>query len=172
VVVGSKMISGEAAMDGGIWVSHNDTSLCYSIYPSLASSPPNLLTRSMGLHRAGCSFHRINKGRAKASIIRNTDQGNLVYRALDRESTKGDRNRMKMSYPIFMPKSNTHRMHDSASIVPHIQSKVFTDNQMSWIKYDYYYINSVSKDYDDSQWNEIAEDSITPQERQPGQRVA
>jgi hypothetical protein len=35
---------------------------------------------------------------------------------------------------------------------------------MSRIKYDYYYINSVSKDYDDSQWNGIAEDSITPQE--------
>jgi hypothetical protein len=30
---------------------------------------------------------------------------------------------------------------------------VFTDNQMSQIKYNYYYINSVSKDYDDSQRN-------------------
>jgi hypothetical protein len=28
--------------------------------------------------------------------------------------------------------------------------KRFTNNQMSQIKYDYYYINSVSKDYDDS----------------------
>jgi hypothetical protein len=48
--------------------------------------------------------------------------------------------------------------------------KVFTDNQMSLIKYNYY-ISNVSKDYDDSQWNETAEDSITPQERQPGQHV-
>jgi hypothetical protein len=43
---------------------------------------------------------------------------------------------------------------------------------MSRIKYDYYYINSVSKDYDDSQWNGTAKDCITPQERQPGQHVA
>jgi hypothetical protein len=42
---------------------------------------------------------------------------------------------------------------------------VFIDNQMSRIKYNYYYINSVSKDYDDSQRNRTAEDSITPQER-------
>jgi hypothetical protein len=63
-------------------------------------------------------------------------------------------------------------MHDSGSIVPHIRPKEFTDNQMSQIMYDYYYINSVSKDYDDSQRNEIVEDSITPQEQQPGQHVA
>jgi hypothetical protein len=55
-------------------------------------------------------------------------------------------------------------MHDLGSIVPYIRQKVFTVNQMSRIKYDYYYINSVSKDYDDSQWNGIAENSITPQE--------
>jgi hypothetical protein len=62
-------------------------------------------------------------------------------------------------------------MHDPGSIVSHIRPKVFTDNQMSRIEYKYY-INSVSKDYGDSQWNEIEEDSITPQERQPGQHVA
>jgi hypothetical protein len=77
-----------------------------------------------------------------------------------------------LSYPVFMPKPSTHRMHDLGSIVPHIRPKVFTDNQMSQIKYNYYYRNSVSKDYDDSQRNRIAEDSITPQERQPGQHVA
>jgi hypothetical protein len=55
-----------------------------------------------------------------------------------------------VSYPVFMPKPCTHHMHDSGSIVPHIRPKVFTDNQMSWIKYNYY-INNVSKDYDDSQ---------------------
>jgi hypothetical protein len=54
-------------------------------------------------------------------------------------------------------------MHDSGPIVPHIRLKVFTDNQISRIEYNYY-INSVSKDYDDSQQNGIAEDSITPQE--------
>jgi hypothetical protein len=57
-------------------------------------------------------------------------------------------------------------MLDPGSIVPHIRPKVFTDNQMSQIEYKYY-INSVSKDYDDSQRNETAEDSITPQEQQP-----
>jgi hypothetical protein len=55
-----------------------------------------------------------------------------------------------LSYPVFMPKPSTHSMHDPGSIVPHIRPKVFTDHQMSQIKYDYYYINSVSKDYDDS----------------------
>jgi hypothetical protein len=53
-------------------------------------------------------------------------------------------------------------MHDPGSIVPYKQPKVFTEIQMSQIKYDYYYINSVSKDYDDSQQNGTAEDSITP----------
>jgi hypothetical protein len=50
----------------------------------------------------------------------------------------------------FMPKLSTHHMHDPGSIIPHIRSKLFTDNQMSQIKYNYY-INNVSKDYDDSQ---------------------
>jgi hypothetical protein len=36
-----------------------------------------------------------------------------------------------MSYPVFMPKACTHRMHDPGSIVPHIRSKVFIDNQIS-----------------------------------------
>jgi hypothetical protein len=62
-------------------------------------------------------------------------------------------------------------MHDLGSVVPHIWPKVFTDNQMSRIKYNYY-ISSVSKDYDDSQQNGTVEDSITPQERQPGQHIA
>jgi hypothetical protein len=54
-----------------------------------------------------------------------------------------------LSYPIFMPKPSTHRLHDPGSIVPHIQPKVFTEIQMSQIKFNYY-INNVSKDYDDS----------------------
>jgi hypothetical protein len=41
-----------------------------------------------------------------------------------------------LSYPVFIPKPSTHRMHDPRSIVPHIQPKVFTDNQMSQIKYN------------------------------------
>jgi hypothetical protein len=48
--------------------------------------------------------------------------------------------------------------------------KVFKDNHMSRKKYNYY-ISNVSKDYDDSQQNGIAEDSITPQERQLGQHI-
>jgi hypothetical protein len=72
-----------------------------------------------------------------------------------------------LSYLIFMSKPGTHPMHDPGSIVPHIQPKVFTDNQMSRIKYNYY-VSNVSKDYDDSQQNRTVEDSITPQERQLG----
>jgi hypothetical protein len=49
--------------------------------------------------------------------------------------------------------------------------KVFTDNQMSRIKY-IYYIDNVSKDYDDSQRSETAEDSITPWKWQLGRHVA
>jgi hypothetical protein len=56
----------------------------------------------------------------------------------------------RMSYPVFMPKPSTHRMHDPGSIVPYILPKVFTDNQMSRIKYNFY-INNVSKDCDNSQ---------------------
>jgi hypothetical protein len=41
--------------------------------------------------------------------------------------------------------------------------KVLTDNQMSQIKYNYY-TSTISKDYDNSQQNIIAEDFITPQE--------
>jgi hypothetical protein len=37
----------------------------------------------------------------------------------------------EVSYPVFMPKSSTHRMHDPGSIVPHIWPKVLTDSQMS-----------------------------------------
>jgi hypothetical protein len=36
-----------------------------------------------------------------------------------------------VSYPIFMPKTCTHGMHDPGSNVPHIRPKVLTDNQMS-----------------------------------------
>jgi hypothetical protein len=36
-----------------------------------------------------------------------------------------------MSYPVFMPKLSTHRMHDPGSNVPYIRPKVLTDNQMS-----------------------------------------
>jgi hypothetical protein len=55
-------------------------------------------------------------------------------------------------------------MHDLGSIVPHIRSKVFTDNQIPQIKYNYYYINSVSKDYNDSQRNGTTDDVTTPHE--------
>jgi hypothetical protein len=55
-----------------------------------------------------------------------------------------------LSYLVFTPKSSTHHMYDPGSIVKHIRPKVFTDSQISRIKYNYY-INNVSKDYDDSQ---------------------
>jgi hypothetical protein len=38
-----------------------------------------------------------------------------------------------LSYPIFMPKQSTHRMHDPGSIAPHILPTVFTDIQMSHV---------------------------------------
>jgi hypothetical protein len=73
-------------------------------------------------------------------------------------------NREVTFIPVFIPKPSTHLMHNTGSIVSHIRLKVFTDNQMSQIKYNYNYINSVSKDYNDSQRNGTAEDSITPEE--------
>jgi hypothetical protein len=76
-----------------------------------------------------------------------------------------------LSYPVFIPKLGTHRMHDPGSIVSHIRPKVITNNQISRIKYNYY-INNVSKNYDDSQQNRTVEDSITPQEWQLGKHVA
>jgi hypothetical protein len=76
-----------------------------------------------------------------------------------------------LSYPIFMPKPSTDHMHDPRSVISHIRPKVFANKQMSRIKYNYY-INNVSKHYDDSQRNGIVEDSITPQERQSGQHIA
>jgi hypothetical protein len=36
-----------------------------------------------------------------------------------------------MSYPVFISKPSTHRMHDPGSIISHIRAKVFTDNQIS-----------------------------------------
>jgi hypothetical protein len=77
----------------------------------------------------------------------------------------------RVSGGVFMPKPSTHRMHDIGSVVPHIRPKVFTGTQKSRIKY-IYYIDNVSRDYDDSKWNGIAENSITPQEWQPGQHIA
>jgi hypothetical protein len=74
-------------------------------------------------------------------------------------------------YPVFMPKPNTHRMYAQNQLFHTYTQKVFTDNQMSRINY-IYYINSVSKDYDDSQRNRTVKDSITPQEQQPWQHVA
>jgi hypothetical protein len=71
-----------------------------------------------------------------------------------------------VSCPVFMPKSSTHHMHDPELIILHIQPKVFTDNQISRIKYNYY-ISNVSKDYDDYRRNRIAEDFITLQVWQP-----
>jgi hypothetical protein len=73
--------------------------------------------------------------------------------------------------PVFMPKLSTHHMHDPESIVPYIRPKVFTNNQMSRIKYNYY-INSISKYYGDSQQNGTTKDFITPQERQLRQHIA
>jgi hypothetical protein len=87
---------------------------------------------------------------------------NQGQRASQFGSKTGSCGLMILSYPVFIIKPSTHHMHNPGSIVSHIRPKVFTDNQMSRIKYNCYYINSVSKDYDDSQWNGTVEDSITP----------
>jgi hypothetical protein len=50
-----------------------------------------------------------------------------------------------LSYPIFLPKLSTHHMYALDQLFHTYGPKVFTDNQMSWIKY-IYYINNVSKD--------------------------
>jgi hypothetical protein len=80
--------------------------------------------------------------------------GELHWLGRGGNSPSGGRAANDLSYLVFMPKPCTHRMHDPGSIVPYIRPKVFTDKQLSWIKYNYY-INNVSKDYDDSQvkWN-------------------
>jgi hypothetical protein len=51
-----------------------------------------------------------------------------------------------LSYPVFMPKPSTHRMHDPGSNVLHVWPKVFTHNQMPRMKYNYY-ISNISKDW-------------------------
>jgi hypothetical protein len=59
-------------------------------------------------------------------------------------SRRGPRAR-EISYPVFMQKPGTHRMGAYDHLFHTHGLKVFTDNQMSRIKY-IYYINNVSKD--------------------------
>jgi hypothetical protein len=49
----------------------------------------------------------------------------LLHRKQRRQSS-GE----KVSYPIFITKLSTHRVHDPGSNVPYIRPKVLTDNQM------------------------------------------
>jgi hypothetical protein len=55
-----------------------------------------------------------------------------------------------LSYLVFMPKPSTHRMYAQDQLFHTYGQKVLIDNQMSQIKY-IYYIDNVSKDYDDFQ---------------------
>jgi hypothetical protein len=50
-----------------------------------------------------------------------------------------------LAYLVFMPKPSTHRMYVQDQLFHTYGLKVFTDSQMSQIKY-IYYINNVSKD--------------------------
>jgi hypothetical protein len=63
------------------------------------------------------------------------EPGDLVWLHLRKERFPELRKSKLMSravsYPVFMPKPSTHRMHDPGSNVPHIRPKVLTDNQMS-----------------------------------------
>jgi hypothetical protein len=43
-----------------------------------------------------------------------------------------------LSYPFFMPKPSTHRMHDPGSNVPHIRPKELKKTKCHNIKYNYY----------------------------------
>jgi hypothetical protein len=51
----------------------------------------------------------------------------------------------KVSYPIFMPKSNTHRICAEDDLFHTHGHKVSTDSQMSRIKYNYYINNALLK---------------------------
>jgi hypothetical protein len=62
--------------------------------------------------------------------------GDLVQRTGDGRT--GDVMDQLFQNQVPMPKQSTHHMHDPGSIVPHIWPKVFTDSQMSQIKYNYY----------------------------------
>jgi hypothetical protein len=62
------------------------------------------------------------------------------------ERRKGNGGEWAMvSYPGFMPKPSAHRMYAYDQLFHTYKQKVFTDNQMSRIKY-IYYIDNVSKD--------------------------
>jgi hypothetical protein len=50
-----------------------------------------------------------------------------------------------LSYPILQAKASTHRMCAQVHLFHAHGHKVFTDSQMSRVKY-IYYINNVSKD--------------------------
>jgi hypothetical protein len=52
---------------------------------------------------------------------------------------------MIVSYLVFVPKPSTYRMYAQDQLFHIYGPKVFTDSQMSRIKY-IYYINNVSKD--------------------------
>jgi hypothetical protein len=56
------------------------------------------------------------------------DEIALLVRKFRKESWRSPRG--CLSYLVLTPKPSTHRMHDSGSIVPHIRTKGFTDNQM------------------------------------------
>jgi hypothetical protein len=66
-----------------------------------------------------------------------------------------------MSYPVFMPNQVLNICMTQDQLFHTYNPKVFKDNQMSQIKYNYYIYN-VSKDYDDSQQNGTMKDFITP----------
>jgi hypothetical protein len=71
----------------------------------------------------------------------------LVIVMLDGGLLKPRAGQVQLSYLVFMPKPCTHRMCAKDQLFHTYGQKVFTDNQ-------------------------IAEDSITPQEWQPGQHIA
>jgi hypothetical protein len=111
------------------------------------------LTHTLGLTKGGTmhvfyqenlKYQMLGAGEARACEV-----GRRVVLPRKFNGDEHDVQARFLSYHVFMPKSSTHRMHHPGSIVAQMRPKVFTDNQMSQIKYNYY-INSVSKDYDDS----------------------
>jgi hypothetical protein len=76
-----------------------------------------------------------------------------------------------LSYPILQTKPSTHPMCAQDHLFHTHGHKVFTDSQMSQIKYNYYINNNVLRTKTTLKRNGIAKDSITPQEQQPGQRL-
>jgi hypothetical protein len=108
-----------------------DYDLGINYHPSKANVVADVLSRRSHVNTLATrellpefckEFEKLNLG-----WVSNTEVITIeVDSTLEQDIQKG-----QLSYPIFMPKRSTHRMHDLGSIVPQIRPKVLIDNQMS-----------------------------------------